>query len=264
MENVVLIKGGGDLATGVACRLFNSGFPVVITELSQPLVVRRTVSFAQAVFSGSVTVENITARQVETDEAFAAMKAGCIPVLIDPAAQSLRDICPAVVVDAILAKKNTGTCCHDAPIVIGLGPGFSAGKAVHAVVETMRGHDLGRVYYQGEALPNTGIPGEIAGLTIERLLRASADGIFSSGHSIGDTVIKGEIVGQVDHTPVIAQAGGILRGLLHNGLSVHSGMKIGDVDPRCRREHCFSISDKARAVAGGVLEAILHLKGEKT
>lgn len=262
MDTLVFIKSGGDIATGVACRLIRSGFHVVIAELAQPTVVRRTVSFAEAVFAGSAIVEGIRAVKAEPDEVAPVLAAGCVPVLVDPGANALSNLYPSVLVDAIIAKKNTGTAFTDAPVVVALGPGFLAGRDAHAVVETMRGHDLGRVYYEGAALPNTGIPGEIAGLTIERLLRAPTAGVFSGCRSIGDKVETGEVVGYVDGEPVIAQAAGILRGLLRDGLTVFAGMKIGDVDPRCRREHCFSISDKARAVAGGVLEAILHLRGK--
>lgn len=261
MEKLVLIKGGGDIATGVACRLVRSGFPVVVIELPQPTVVRRTVAFAEAVFAGSATVEEITSVKTELDGVFRLLADGHVPVLVDPGAKALPSLRPEVVVDAIIAKQNTGTACGDAPVVIALGPGFFAGRDVHAVVETMRGHDLGRVYYQGAALPNTGIPGEIGGMTIERLLRAPADGIFYGRYRIGDAIAAGEIVGHVGSTPVHARITGILRGLLNDGLTVYSGMKIGDIDPRCRKEHCFSVSDKARAVAGGVLEAILHLRG---
>jgi xanthine dehydrogenase accessory factor len=260
MTQLVVIKSGGDIATGVAHRLHRSGFNVVIIELPQPTVVRRTVSFAQAVFSDEVRVEGTIARKVKFDEIEATMAMGCIPVLVDPDAVFVKLLKPQVVVDGILAKYNTGTQIMDAPVVIGLGPGFTAGFDVHAVVETMRGHDLGRVYYEGAALEDTGIPGEIAGYTVERLLRAPTTGVFSSSCNIGDLVIAGEVVGYVANREVTAAITGILRGLIQDNLVVNEGMKIGDIDPRCRREHCFTISDKARAVAGGVLEAILHMR----
>jgi xanthine dehydrogenase accessory factor len=262
MKNLVVIKSGGDIATGVACRLYRSGFQVVITELPQPTVVRRTVAFAQAVFTGETVVEGITAQRVEIDKVSFSLNAGYIPVVVDAAALSIKKLTPQVVVDAIIAKRNTGTTLAEAPVVIGLGPGFTAGMDVHAVVETMRGHDLGRVYYQGAAAPDTGIPGDIAGYTIERLLRAPVSGKFSGCYTIGATVSMGDIVGYVDGIAVQARVTGILRGLLQAGLTVTAGMKIGDIDPRCRQDHCFSISDKARAVAGGVLEAILCLAEE--
>lgn len=259
MKNLVVIKSGGDIATGVASRLLKSGFPIVIIELNNPTAVRRTVAFAQAVFDNEVTVENITAKRVELSSAIQTIKTGCIPVVLEPAGEVIQKLSPQVVVDAIIAKHNTGTALNDASIVIGLGPGFTAGSDVHAVVETMRGHDLGRVYYKGKAVPDTGIPGDIAGYTLERLLRAPEKGIFTSCRLIGETLKAGEIVGYSGNTPVFAKIPGILRGLIQDGLMVHAGMKIGDIDPRCREEHCFTISDKARAVAGGVLEAILCL-----
>jgi len=260
MTQLVVIKSGGDIATGVAHRLHQSGFNVVIIELPQPTVVRRTVSFAQAVFSDEVKVEGIIARSVKFNEIEATMSLGCIPVLVDPNAKLVRLLKPQVIVDGILAKKNTGTQILDAPFVIGLGPGFRAGIDAHAVVETMRGHNLGRVYYNGAALADTGIPGEIAGYTVERLLRAPTSGVFSSRCSIGDLIITGEVVGYVANRAITAAITGTLRGLIQDSLVVHEGMKIGDIDPRCRKEHCFTISDKARAVAGGVLEAILHMR----
>jgi len=259
MNKLVVVKGGGDMATGIAHRLHQSGFTIIITEIAQPTMVRRTVSFAQAVFDDEVTVEGVSARRAAMTEIGAALKAGYIPVVIDPEASCITKLKPQAVVDAIIAKRNTGTQKTDAPVVIGVGPGFMAGVDVHAVVETMRGHDLGRVYYQGAALADTGIPGEIAGYTVERLLRAPTAGIFTGNRTIGELVNAGDIVGYVAGTEVKAVIGGVLRGLIQDGLAVPAGMKIGDIDPRCRYEHCFTISDKARAVAGGVLEALLHL-----
>ncbi|HWR41741.1 selenium-dependent molybdenum cofactor biosynthesis protein YqeB [Sporomusa sp.] len=259
MNGLVVIKGGGDLATGIAHRLFQSGFPIVITEVAQPTVVRRTVAFAQAIFSGEVTVEGVRAKRTESYDIYEALSQGLIPVLIDPFGKCVSQLKPYAIVDAIIAKCNTGTALNSAPVVIGVGPGFTAGVDVGAVVETMRGHDLGRVYYEGSAIANTGIPGEIAGYTVERLLRSPATGRFASLRDIGDKVCAGEVVGTVSGAEVKAAIPGILRGLIQDGLMVKTGMKIGDVDPRCRQEHCYSISDKARAVAGGVLEALLHL-----
>jgi len=263
MNNIVVIKGGGDLATGIAHRLHKSGVCVVITELAQPTVIRRTIAFAQAVFSGEVTVEGVTGRRVTVDEIWPTLAEGAIPVVIDAAGACISRLTPWGVVDAIVAKTNTGTALTDAPVVIGVGPGFTAGQDVHAVVETARGHDLGRVYYEGAALANTGIPGDIGGYTIERLVRAPAEGIFQSMRAIADIVTAGETVAMVNEVPVTATIDGVLRGLLHDGLRVYKGMKIGDIDPRCRKEHCFTISDKARAIGGGVLEALFCLKGER-
>lgn len=254
----MLVRGGGDIATGIAHRLHRSGFAVAVTELARPIMVRRSVAFAQAVFDGQITVEGVTAQAAAPDEARAVMARGKVPVIIDARADCVNLLKPGIVVDAILAKYNTGTHCGQARTVIGVGPGFTAGVDVHAVVETMRGHHLGRVYYTGAAIADTGIPGEIAGYTIERLLRAPASGAFSACRQIGDAVTAGEVVGEVTGIQVTALVPGIIRGLIHEGIVVEKGMKIGDIDPRCRREHCFTISDKARAVAGGVLEAVLH------
>lgn len=260
MDKLVIIKGAGDLATGIAHRLFRSGFEVMMTELSQPTVIRRTAAFAEAVFSGEMTVEGVVAAKTELTAALEVINKGQIAVLVDPQGLAVNMYKPLAVVDAILAKKNMGTTLTDAPIVIGVGPGFTAGQDVHAVVESKRGHYLGRVITKGEALPNTGVPGEIGGFTKERILRAPCQGTFTAIKKIADEVVAGDIVAYVDGQPVKACIGGILRGLLHDGLPVEEGMKIGDIDPRCIREHCFSISDKARAIGGGVLEGILFHK----
>jgi xanthine dehydrogenase accessory factor len=260
MRNLVLVKGGGDLATGVAHRLCRSGFPVAMTEIARPTVIRRPVAFAEAVFDGCHEVEGITARLAAgLPEARAILDGGEIPVLIDPRAEAALQLKPAAVVDAIMAKRNTGTRITDALLVIGLGPGFTAGVDVHAVVETNRGHDLGRVILGGGAEPDTGTPGLIAGYGRERLIRAPADGVFESVAAIGSLVEAGETLGTVADCPVTAPIGGVLRGLIHDGVTVRRGQKMGDVDPRRRVEYCYTISDKARAIAGGVLEAVLML-----
>jgi xanthine dehydrogenase accessory factor len=257
---LVGVKGAGDLATGVIHRLRRVGFPVIATELPQPAVIRRTVAFAEAVYAGRITIEDITGVCVADGAAAdAVLNRGEVAVLVDPESALLLGFRPMVVVDAILAKRNTGTRLDDAPIVIALGPGFTASHDAHAVVETNRGHNLGRVYYTGQAEPDTGIPGAIGGYTSERLLRAPCAGTFRAHLAIGDLVKAGEVIADVDGEPVIAAISGVLRGLIHDGIAVTAGMKVGDVDPRARREHCFTISDKARAVAGGVLEALLYL-----
>lgn len=266
MDNIVIVKGGGDLATGIAHRLYQSHFNVVILEVAKPTVVRRTVAFAQAVIQAApMTVEGVTARLAMLEEVEKVLASSQIPILLasEPpeVRQVIADLKPIAVVDAILAKRNLGTHITDAPIVVAAGPGFTAGEDVHAVVETMRGHDLGRIIYHGTAIANTGVPGEVGGYTIERLIKSPAEGIFVGCREIGDTVAAGDIVGYVGDIPVKVNITGVLRGLLQSHLAVTQGMKIGDVDPRCRREHCFSISDKARSVGGGVLEAILHLRG---
>jgi len=264
-EYLVLLRGGGDLATGVAHRLHRAGFGVVITELAQPLCVRRAVSFAEAVYAGAITVEGVTARLVTDADAVpsearvrAVLAAHEIPVLVDPQGRALDLLRPTVVVDARLAKRNLDTSLHDAPLVIGLGPGFTAGVDCHAVVETNRGHHLGRVYWQGGAEPDTGQPEPVRGFGVDRVLRAPCAGVFVGRKRIGDAVLAGEIVAEVDGAPVVATFSGVLRGLLHDGLTVAAGLKVGDLDPRGVHEHCFTISDKARSVGGGVLEAVLY------
>lgn len=260
IDVLVLIKGAGDIATGTAHRLSRCGFKVVMLEKQHPTVIRRTVSFAEAVYRGRVTVEGITAELAEgTGDINKVLASGKIPVVVDPGWDCVKRLTPGVVVDAIIAKKNLGTKLDEAPVVIGLGPGFRAGLDVHAVVETQRGHNLGRVLLEGSAAPDTGVPGSIAGYSSERLLRSPAKGIFKALKEIGDLVEKGEPVASVDGLPVSAGISGVLRGILKSGLLVAEGMKVGDVDPRGIRENCYTISDKSRAVAGGVLEAAMLL-----
>ena len=266
MRDIVIVKGGGDIATGITNRLHQTHFRAVILELDKPTVVRRTVSFAQSVIQNSpMTVEGVTAKVVTLDEVPEVLSIGQIPVLLasEPflVKKVIAKLKPVAIVDAIIAKRNIGTQITDAPIVIGVGPGFIAGLDVHAVVETNRGHNLGRVIYQGAASDNTGIPGNVGGFTIERLIKSQNAGKFIGCREIGDKVAAGEVVGYVDGVPVKVAITGILRGLLQTGLTVKTGMKLGDIDPRCRREHCFTISDKARAISGGVLEALLHNMG---
>lgn len=257
---LILIKGAGDIATGIAVRLKNAGMQVVMTEIAIPTTVRRSVAFSRAVYEGSAVVENITAKLVlDFAQIPAVLQQDEIPVLIDPRCEVLKSIHFDAVVDSILAKKNLSTDPTQAPVVIGVGPGFSVPQDCHCVIETQRGHDLGRCIYQGCAAKNTGIPGEIGGYTVERLLRAPCDGIFHPILAIGDIVKAGQTVAMVDDQPVTAQIDGIVRGLLQDSVPVKAGMKSGDIDPRGCYEHCFTVSDKARAVGGGVLEAILHL-----
>lgn len=255
----VLIRGAGDLASGIALRLVHAGMRVVMTDLPQPTAIRRTVSFSQAVVLGETRVEDVTARLATAETVPVIWKAGEIPVLADPDCRCRAMLQPDVLVDAILAKRNLGTTIHDAPVVIGVGPGFTAGVDCHAVVETMRGHYLGRVIRQGSAIPNTNIPGLIGGYAGERVLRAPADGIFRQRLEIGAQVQAGDAAGYVGEIPMVCTIGGILRGILPDGTPVRKGMKSGDVDPRCERNHCFLASDKALAIGGGVLEAILQL-----
>ena len=258
---LVLIKGAGDLATGVAVRLLHAGFRLVMTDIAQPTAVRRTVAFCQCIYDGTTQVEGITARHVSTtQEVEGCWERGEVPVLVDPEAEIRHKFHFDAEVDAILAKYNVNTRLDDAPIVVALGPGFTAGVDCHAVVETKRGHYLGRVITEGSAIPNTGVPGDVGGYTKERIIRACRDGVFEPVAAIGDTVAKGDLVARVDGEPVYSQMPGIVRGMLPAGLRVTRGMKSGDIDPRCEKDHCFTVSDKARAIGGGVLEALLMFR----
>lgn len=258
---LVLIRGAGDIATGIALRLCRAHIEVAMTDLPKPTAIRRTVCFSQAIVNGAAAVEDIRARfAADCAAARAILAAGEIPVLADPEGHAIAELRPDAVVDAILAKRNLGTRITDAPTVIGVGPGFTAGEDCHAVVETMRGHTLGRVIYQGSAIPNTNIPGLIGGYAGERVLRAPDDGVFHLLRDIGAQVQAGETVGEVNGKPMVCTISGVLRGILPEGTPVHRGMKSGDVDPRCRPEYCRTASDKALAVGGGVLEALLHFR----
>lgn len=259
---LVVIRGAGDIATGVALRLYRAGLRIVMTDLARPTAIRRTVAFSQAVVCGEAAVEGVTAKRAESPaQALELWERGFLPVLADPAGACIPVLKPGAVVDAILAKKNLGTRITDAPVVIGVGPGFTAGTDCHAVVETMRGHYLGRALYEGSAQPNTGVPGLIGGFAGERVLRAPADGIFHQRLDIGARVRQGDVAAEVDGAPMVCTLDGVLRGILPEGTPVHKGMKAGDIDPRCKLEHCRCASDKALAVGGGVLEALLNLSG---
>ena len=259
-ELVVLIRGAGEMASGVAHRLHQSHFKICMIEIPHPLAVRREVTFSEAIYEGEKEVEGIRAKLIsKLEEVELTWEQGAIPILIDPDAKIARNFLkPDVLVDAIMAKKNLGTQVNDAPLVIGLGPGFTAEKDVHIVIETNRGNNLGKMILKGSAEPDTGIPGEIGGYTIERLLRTMKKGVFHPQRSIGERVNKGAVVAVVEDFPVIAKISGVVRGLLRDGVEVKKGMKVGDIDPRGKRELCFTISDKARAIGGGVLEAILY------
>ena len=250
-----IVRGGGDLATGVIYRLWKCGFRVLSLETHFPLVVRRTVSAASAVFCGSVVIDGMPVRKISSPEEVYSHDE--VSVLVDPEGSSISILRPPLLVDAIMAKRNTGTTMDMAPLVIGIGPGFTAGVDVHYVVETKRGHYLGRLISEGSAIPDTGIPGMEMGYTTERLLRAPADGYLTPYAEIGDHVEAGDVIGKVGDEEVKAQISGMLRGLIHPSVYVTKGLKIGDIDPRDVREHCFSITDKALAVAGGVLEAVM-------
>jgi len=261
---LALIRGAGDIASGAALRLWRCGVDVVMTDLARPTAIRRTVAFSDAIVHGETTVEGLRAvRAEDAAQAKALLREGVIPVLADPECRCREALTPDALVDAILAKRNLGTRIDDAPIVVGVGPGFTAGEDCHAVVETMRGHMLGHVIYRGGALPNTNIPGLIGGFAGERVLRAPCDGVFTAVHRIGDTVTEGETIGFVEGMPMRCTISGVLRGVLDDGVRVHKGMKSGDVDPRGRTEYCNTVSDKALAVGGGVVEAVLYLNAKK-
>ena len=257
---LVVIRGAGDIASGIALRLYRAGIRLVLTDLPNPTAVRRTVCFSEAIRLGEVRVEDVTGRLAHSPQkALELTKQGIVPVLADPKGACIPVLKPDAVVDAILAKKNLGTHMGMAPAVIAVGPGFTAGVDCHAAVETMRGHTLGRVLYTGSPIPNTGVPGNIGGYTVERVLRAPTGGVFKPCLEIGAMVKAGEVAAMIGETPMRCTIDGCLRGLLQDGIEVFEGMKCGDIDPRCKPEHCLCASDKALAVGGGVLEALLHL-----
>ncbi len=257
----ILIKGAGDLASGIACRLHRCGFLVVMTEKPVPTTVRRTVAFSRAVYEDRTKVEDITGILCRSmKEIEEALSNDQVAVVVDEECKIREKWNPDAVVDAIIAKKNLGTRITDADIVVGVGPGFTAGKDCHCVVETKRGHDLGRCIWNGSAIPNTGVPGIIGGYDKERIIRAVDNGVFHPAVTIGTVVQLNDVVGYVNDVPVLAQVGGVVRGLLQDGVTVFRGMKSGDIDPRGVTGHCYTISDKASAIGGGVLEAILSLQ----
>jgi len=259
MREIIIVRGGGDIATGTVQALRRGGFGVVVTECARPSSIRRAVCLSEAVYQGSCTVEDMDAVLCGSpDEAPRLLSGGKIPVLVDEAADCIRELHPAAVVDAIIAKRNCGTGKWMAPVTVGLGPGFRAPDDVDIVIETMRGHDLGRLILNGSAMPNTGAPGDIAGRSAERLLRAPADGIIRTAANIGDLVSQGAFLADVDGAPLTAAISGVLRGLIRDGFTVRRGMKVGDIDPRAgERLNCFTISDKARCIGGAVLTAVL-------
>ena len=258
---LTVIKGAGDIASGIALRLKHAKFDVVMTDIERPTAIRRTVCFSQAIVNGTAQVEDVKAEKANNaEEIKKILSMGNIAVIADEKAEIIKALKPEAVVDAILAKENLGTKIDDAPIVIGVGPGFTAGVDCHAVVETKRGHYLGRVIKNGSAAANTGVPGNIGGYTTERIIRAVKDGVFDPVCEIGDTVKGGQTVAYIDGEAVKCSIGGVLRGILPKGTPVYKGMKSGDVDPRCVKEHCYTVSDKALAVGGGALEAILSFR----
>ena len=260
-EILIICRGGGDLATGIVHRLFRAGYQVLILETAEPAAIRRQVSFCEAVYEGTATVEGVTAERICTAKKQAVeevLQRGRIPLLVDPDGQSIEVLKPDVVVDAIIAKKNLGTYKEMAPLVIGIGPGFVAGKDVHLVVESMRGHNLARILETGSALANTGIPGNIGGYTKERVIHAAAEGYMKNIHQIGDVVqMSTDGIFSGKFVSVEATIPGVLRGLIREGYHFQKGFKIADIDPReSELANCFTISDKASSIGGSVLEAV--------
>ena len=256
----VLIKGAGDLATGIACRLHRCGFSVAMTEIAVPTTVRRTVAFSRAVYEGNALVEDIEGVLCRnTEEIDNTVNQDKVAVIVDPSCETLESWRPDIVVDAILAKVNLGSKMSDADIVIGVGPGFTAGEDCHVVVETKRGHNLGRCIWEGSAFPNTGVPGMVGGVSKERVIHSPGAGRIHNMAHIADIVEKGQILAYVGETPVEASITGVLRGIIKEGYNVPVGMKIADIDPRKEeKKNCFTISDKARCIAGSVVEILLR------
>ena len=262
-DALIIVRGGGDLATGTIHRLCSAGLRVLVLETTQPAAIRRQVALCEAVYEGEATVEGLRAVRIEAlEQAQSVWAQGAVPVLVDPEGACIARAKPEVVVDAILAKKNLGTTRDMAPLTIALGPGFTAGQDVAVVVETKRGHRLGRIIREGIAVPNTGVPGVIGGYSSERVVHAAREGIFHELRAIGDVVESGDVIAEIEafdgtRTPVTTCIGGILRGLLRDGYPVTMGFKVADVDPRREElENCFLISDKARCIAGSVLELV--------
>ena len=258
----VIVRGAGDISTGTIHRLFRAGFGVLALEAERPSAIRRRVAFSEAVYDGTATVEGVTAVRIDSvEETGATLARGLVPLLVDPSGESIRRLRPAVVVDAMLAKRNLGTSMDMAPLTVALGPGFEAGRDAHYVIETMRGHDLGRIIASGSAAPNTGIPGVIGGYGAERVIHAPAAGVFRMRRDIGSVLEAGEAVGFIDTPegaiPVQTKIAGLLRGVLRDGYTVSKGFKLADVDPRLDQlKNCATISDKARCIAGSVLELV--------
>lgn len=261
-DKMILVRGGGDLATGVIHKLHQSGYQILILECDRPSAIRRHVAFCEAVYDGTAEVEGVVCRRItENDIRTQCRKCwaqGEIPLLTDTDGKHIRELEPEAVIDAILAKKNLGTSRDMAPLTVGLGPGFTAGEDVDYVIETMRGHNLGRIIKKGSALPNTGVPGLIAGIGKERVIHSPAAGNMKNICQIADLVEKDQVIAMVGDTPVKAAISGVIRGLIRDGYPVFAGMKIADIDPRAeQKKNCFTISDKARCIAGGVLEVLL-------
>lgn len=261
MKEMVIVRGGGDIASGVIQKVYRCGFKVLVLEIENPTCIRREVSFSEALFEDEIEVEGIKSVRVRNlEEIEDAWKNNKVPVIIDPKGSYINLLKPKAVVDGILAKKNLGTYINMAPITIALGPGFEAGKDVDVVIETNRGHNLGRLIFNGEAQADTGAPGNIGGYTKERVIYSPCDGVINNVREIGDIVKKEEPLAYVGDYIVRATIDGVLRGIIRNNSKVYKGLKIADIDPRLEeRKNCFTISDKARTIGGGVLEALIYL-----
>lgn len=264
---LIIVRGAGDLATGVIVRLYNSGFKILALETENPSAIRRTISFSESIYKGTQVVEGVIGKKVDTiDEIYKCWDNFEIPIAVDPKGKWIKILKPEIVVDAILAKKNLGTNKNMAPLTIGLGPGFEADIDVNVVIETMRGHRLGQIINRGKAKLNTGVPGEINGVSKERVIYAKETGIFKSCKSIGDLIKKNEIIAHINETEVKSEINGVLRGIIPKNYFVKNGLKIADIDPRIEEtENCNIISDKGRALGGSVLEVILKyiVEGER-
>lgn len=269
MKDIIIVRGGGDIATGTINRLFKAGFLVLVLETNNPTAIRRQVSLCEAIYQKEITVEDVTGVYVkDIEEIYKVWNEEKVPILIDTKGNSISQIKPDIVVDAILAKKNLGTTKDMAPLTIALGPGFCAGKDVDIVIETKRGHNLGRIITKGEAIKNTGIPGDIKGYSIQRVIHSPASGIINHVKKIGDIVQQGEVIAYIETenktVEVLATIDGILRGLIRDKFNVNKGLKIADIDPRKEEiNNCFTISDKSRCIAGSVLEVVCKYFNEK-
>lgn len=262
-DNCIIVRGGGDLASGVIHRLYRCGYRVLILECEKPSAIRRKVAFCEAVYDGKAAVEGVTCRRISSlKECEKTWQNGEIPLMVDPSGKCISELSAqgrvSALVDAILAKRNLGTTKDMAPLTVGLGPGFYAGRDVDYVVETMRGHDLARIITEGPAIPNTGVPGVVGGVSKERVIHSPGAGKIHNIAQIADIVEKGQIIAYVGETPVEASITGVLRGIIREGYTVPLGMKIADIDPRKEeKKNCFTISDKARCIAGSVVEILL-------
>lgn len=264
-DDIVIVRGGGDIASGAIQKLYRSGFKVLVLETETPSAIRRKVAFCEAVYEKEIEIEGIKARLVTDDEEIQeCWDSDVLPVMIDSRGKVIERLKPLAVVDGILAKQNFGTKRSMAPITIALGPGFSAPEDVDIVIETMRGHNLGRIIEEGKASENTGVPGVIAGFGIERVIYSDYSGVITNVEKIGNVVEKGDVIAVVGDNEIYASISGVLRGIIRDGYKVKKGLKIADIDPRIsEKDNCFTISDKARNIGGAVLESILYLKKKK-